>query len=131
LKRITDSPEYHGLQISEPGAIGHNNPPESIVENPLDTESVAQLQNALATIKAQAASPNDRGRQAKDVAATLNAQKEKWSEWLARHGNTFVDAAAKEAGKRSIQWVHGAIVLLYAYLAGLTDLIAAWVRLLS
>jgi hypothetical protein len=128
LKKIMNSVGYQNLKNADPGTIGHNNPPEDIVENPLDAESIAQLKGALQTIKAQPVSPNDRGRQAKNVAAVLNAQKEKWSAWMARHGDTFVDAAVKEAGKRSVQSIYGAMAVLVAHMTGVMELLYIWLK---
>jgi hypothetical protein len=79
LKEITESAEYQALKNAQSGAIGHNNPPEKIAEAPLDGDLIDQVQNALQLIKSQAASPNDRGRHAKNAVAVLDTQREKLS----------------------------------------------------
>jgi hypothetical protein len=123
----TSLQEIRALVTASPEALGHNNPPEHIHEPPLDASSLNELEGALATLKSQPPSPNDKGRQAKNANEVVKSKTQKLLEWLARHGDTFVDAAMKEGGK---QLMKGAIVLLVAHLSGLTELIAAWIRLL-
>jgi hypothetical protein len=92
--------------------IGHNNPPETIEVEPLDAADTKEIEESLATLKAQPVVPPAASQAAEKAIATIESKRIKVQAWLAKQGDAFVSAAVKEAGKEFGKWAPRAFWLV-------------------
>lgn len=87
--------------------IGHNNPPESIADEPLSRADRRELAVVLTTLANQPAVPGDQGAAAIEASATLAAKRSKLRKWLSGLGPAIATAVASMTAEEAIKaiWV--------------------------
>jgi hypothetical protein len=104
LRRIASLEEAVAQLPGVAPGIGHNHPPEPIDAFPITIADRTDIAAAIDVLKAQPVEPSDEGKAATEAAETLKSGGLKISEWLAKHADTFVSEAVKEAGKEFGKW---------------------------
>lgn len=116
------------LTIRDRHGIGHNNPPEGIASEPLELVDLNEIADALETLKEQPVTPQTL-HAAEAAVATLHSKRQKVMGWFADQGNSFVEAAVKEAGKEFGKWAPRAFwLIIIDRLLGVSQAALAWLH---
>jgi hypothetical protein len=116
--------------------IGHNKPPEPIDFDGVTPTDLREVEAAIAVLKSQpavpAARPNDAERAVSTlrfIASRLSSAAAATGRYFAKQADTFITAAAKEAGKRAVQSPFWFTII--TKIAAVADAAAHWLNSLG
>jgi hypothetical protein len=116
--------------------IGDNNPPEPIDFDGVTPTDLREVEAAIAVLKSQpavpAARPNDAERAVSTlrfIASRLSSAAAATGRYFAKQADTFITAAAKEAGKRAVQSPFWFTII--TKIAAVADAAAHWLNSLG
>jgi hypothetical protein len=114
---------------AEPAGVGHNNPPEPIEAPFIGPGERAAILGAVEVLKAQPVEPADDGEAASQAVRVVERTANRFRDWLAKQGDTFVSEAVKEGGKEFGKWAPRALIALFVERAfSLSSIVAKWLE---
>jgi hypothetical protein len=132
LQRIAALEEAMAKLRTPPATMGHNGPPEAIEEEPLSSEDLVAITNAVALFRSQPPATVIHRGEVVTAGTRLQSTAEKLGKWLAEKGDVFASEFAKSAGAQAAKWAVPVVLLatIRDRLLEVVDAVVRWLQAL-